>query len=167
MASRNVVDAIAGGSGNLVHGFTYNAHAVSAAAGKAVLRLMRKRRLVEAADDSGRGPARHLKSALQRLLELPCVGDVRGMGLMWGVEFVADRSTKTPFHAADNFAAQVAQNCMAAGILVYPMQGCVDGYRGDHIMIAPSATITVEEINDALAIVHDAIARACYELNRP
>jgi adenosylmethionine-8-amino-7-oxononanoate aminotransferase len=49
---------------------------------------------------------------------------------------------------------------MAAGILVYPMQGCVDGNRGDHIMIAPPATITVQEIDEALALTHDAIARA-------
>ena len=83
------------------------------------------------------------------------------MGLMWGVEFVADRSTKAPFPAGDNFAARVAQNCMAAGVLVYPMQGCVDGYRGDHIMIAPPATITAQEINEALALTYDAIARSC------
>ena len=159
VARRNIVDAIVAGSGALVHGFTYNAHAVSAAAGRAVLKLIRERRLVEAADDSGSGPASHLKVALHRLLELPCVGDVRGMGLMWGVEFVADRSTKTPFPASDNFSAQVARNCMAKGVLVYPMQGCVDGYRGDHIMISPPAIITNQEIDDALALIHDAIAR--------
>ena len=167
VARRNIVDAIGTGSGVLVHGFTYNAHSVSAAAGRAVLRLIRQRRLVAAADDSGSGPARHLKGALQRLLELPCVGDVRGMGLMWGVEFVADRSTKTPFPAADNFAARVARNCMSAGVLVYPMQGCVDGYRGDHIMIAPPATITAQEINEALAPISDAIARSCDDVNLP
>jgi adenosylmethionine-8-amino-7-oxononanoate aminotransferase len=160
VARRNIVDAIVGGSGALVHGFTYNAHAVSAAAGRAVLKLICERRLVEAADDSGSGPARHLKGALQRLLELSCVGDVRGMGLMWGVEFVKDRPTKAPFPADDHFAAHVARNCMERGVLVYPMQGCVDGDRGDHIMIAPPATITTQEIDEALALIHDAIARS-------
>jgi adenosylmethionine-8-amino-7-oxononanoate aminotransferase len=160
VARRNIVDAIVAGSGSLVHGFTYNAHAVSAAAGRAVLKLIRDRRLVEAADDSGSGPARHLKGALQRLLELPCVGDVRGMGLMWGVEFVKDRSTKAPFPAGENFAARVARNCITGGVSVYPMQGCVEGDRGDHIMIAPPATITTQEIDEALALIHDAIARS-------
>ncbi len=159
VARRNIVDAIVAGSGVLVHGFTYNAHPVSVAAGRAVLKLICERRLVEAADDSGNGAGRHLKGAIQRLLELPRVGDVRGMGLMWGVELVADRSTKTPFPAGDNFAARVAQSCMAAGVLVYPTQGCVDGARGDHIMIAPPATITVEEIDEAIAIIHKAISQ--------
>ena len=158
VARRDIVEAIVAGSGTLVHGFTYNAHAVSAAAGRAVLKLSRERRLVEAADDSGNGPARHLKSALQRLLQLPFVGDVRGMGLMWGIEFVADGSTKTAFPPDENFAARVARNCMERGALVYPMQGCVDGYRGDHIMIAPPATITVQAIDEALAIIREAIS---------
>ena len=160
VARRNVVNAVAAGSGTLVHGFTYNAHAVSTAAGRAVLKLICERRLLEAADDSGNGPAAHLKGALQRLHKLPCVGDVRGMGLMWGVEFVADRSTKRPFPTNDNFATHVAQNCMERGILVYPMQGCVDGYRGDHIMIAPPATITVPQIDDTVSLIQDAITGA-------
>jgi adenosylmethionine-8-amino-7-oxononanoate aminotransferase len=158
VARRNVIDAVRAGSGALVHGFTYNAHSVSTAAGSTVLKLIRKRRLVEAADDSGSGPARHLKSALQRLFELPCVGDIRGKGVMWGVEFVADRPTKTPFSAADNFGARVAENCMARGVLVYPTQGCVDGYQGDHIMIAPPAIITTQEIDDAVTLIQDSIA---------
>ena len=160
VARRNIVDAIITGSGALVHGFTYNAHAVSAAAGKAVLKVISERRLVDAADDAASGPASHLRFALQRLLVLPCVGDVRGKGLMWGVEFVADHSTKAPSPPSDNFAARVAQNCMTAGILVYPMQGCVDGYRGDHIMIAPPATITVQQIDEALGVIQDAILRS-------
>ena len=117
VARRNIVDAIVAGSGALIHGFTYDAHAVSVAAGSAALKLIRERRLVDAADDSGSGPASHLKGALQRLIELPCVGDVRGMGLMWGVEFVTDRSTRAPFPAGDNFSACVARNCIAAGVL--------------------------------------------------
>jgi adenosylmethionine-8-amino-7-oxononanoate aminotransferase len=160
VARRNIVDAIATGSGGLVHGFTYNAHAVSAAAGEAVLKLIRERQLVQAADDSGDGPASHLKGALQRLLELPNVGDVRGRGLMWGVEFVTDHDTKAPFPADENFAARVAQNCMERGVLVYPMQGCVDGYCGDHIMIAPPAIITAQEIDEALTLIQDAIVHS-------
>lgn len=150
VARKHVVDAIANGSGALVHGFTYNAHGVSTAAGRAVLKFMRERDLVAAADDSGSGPAAYLKSALQQLRELQCVGDVRGMGLMWGVEFVRDRSSQEPFAADKNFAGQVADACSQRGVLVYPSQGCVDGYRGDHIMVAPPAVITREQIDEAV-----------------
>jgi adenosylmethionine-8-amino-7-oxononanoate aminotransferase len=157
VARKQVVDAICNGSGALVHGFTYNAHSISVAAGRAVLNIIRERQLVRAADAAGSGPARHLKDALARLLALPCVGDVRGMGLMWGVEFVKDRATKEPFHADQDIAGRVGRACMDRGVLVYPMQGCVDGYRGDHIMIAPPATITAGEIDGAVEQVMDAV----------
>lgn len=158
VARRHVVDAIANGSGALVHGFTYNAHAVSAAAGRAVLAYMRQKELVAAADDAGSGPAAHLKDALRQLLELPHVGDVRGMGLMWGVEFVRDRATKEPFPADQNFAGRVAEACMKRGVLVYASQGCVDGYRGDHVMIGPPAVISREQIDEALQQIMRAVA---------
>lgn len=158
VARRHVVDAIANGSGTLVHGFTYNAHPVSVAAGSAVLSLIRDQHLVEAADDSASGPAAHLKSELQKLREVPCVGDVRGMGLLWGVEFVLDRSTKEPFPAGANFAGRIAEACTKRGLLVYPMQGCVDGYRGDHVMIAPPAIITPGQIDEALDQLKQAIS---------
>jgi len=160
VAGKKIVDAIANGSGALVHGFTYNAHPISAAAGRAVLKIVRERHLVHEADDRWDGPARHLKTAIQRLRELECVGDVRGMGLMWGVEFVKDRSTKEPFNFDQNFAPLVAQLSMARGVLVYPIQGCVDGYRGDHIMISPPATITADQIDGAVEQVREAIATA-------
>lgn len=157
VARKKIVEAIRNGSGVLVHGFTYNAHSISVAAGRAVLNIIRERQLVRAADVAGSGPARHLKNALARLLALQCVGDVRGMGLMWGVEFVTDRATKEPFHVDQDFAGRVMQACIDRGVLLYPMQGCVDGYRGDHVMIAPPATITTEEIDNAVEQVMEAV----------
>ena len=160
VAGRKVVDAIANGSGVLVHGFTYSGHPTSAAAGRAVLKVIREERLVEAADDQGSGPATHLKHSLTRLRELECVGDVRGIGLMWALEFVKDRATKEPFPSALDFAGKVAQACMERGVVVYPMQGCVDGYQGDHVMIAPPAVISDAEIDFAIEQVTKAITQA-------
>jgi adenosylmethionine-8-amino-7-oxononanoate aminotransferase len=157
VAEKKIVDAIANGSSALVHGFTYNGHPISVAAGRAVLKIIRERQFVAAAHDNGSGPARHLKSAIRRLLELQYVGDVRGIGLMWGVEFVRDRSTKEPFPGERHFAQRVAQACTARGVLVYPVQGCVDGHCGDHIMIAPPAVITAAQIDDAIERVGDAL----------
>jgi adenosylmethionine-8-amino-7-oxononanoate aminotransferase len=162
VAARKIVDTIANGSGALVHGFTYSAHSISVAAGRAVLKVIRDRQLVRAADDMGSGPARHLKNALQGLRDLQCVGDVRGMGLMWGIEFVKNRSTMEPFPVEQEFAGLVAQACTNRGVLVYPMQGCADGYRGDHVMIAPPATITNAEIDDAVERVIKAIQDSFY-----
>ena len=117
------------------------------AAGRAVLQRMQELKLVHAADSTAAGTAGSaLKTALGTLLELEAVGDVRGLGLLWGVEFVADKKTKAPFPPEKNFAALVGKVCMRRGLLVYPMQGCVDGVAGDHLLIAPPAVISAEEI---------------------
>ncbi len=145
IASARVVDAIANGSGSFTHGFTYNAHPVSVAVGRAVLRRVREHKLVETASQEGRAGS-SLKSALEGLRDLPAVGDVRGIGLLWGIEFVADKKTKQPFSMELNFAGRVGQAAVARGLLVYPMQGCVDGYAGDHLLIAPPAVIAPEQI---------------------
>ena len=158
IASKKVVDAIAEGSGAFLHGFTYNAHPVSVAAGRAVLRRMLAQKLVQAADSEVAGTAgAALKIALEALRDLETVGDVRGLGLLWGVEFVADKKTKAPFAPEKNFAGLVGQACLRRGLLVYPMQGCVDGVAGDHLLIAPPAVITAEQIGWAVEQIRAAV----------
>jgi adenosylmethionine-8-amino-7-oxononanoate aminotransferase len=147
IASKKVVYAIAAGSGAFLHGFTYNAHPISLAAGRAVLQRLRDKNLVEAADSSRGGtPAAAFKEALAGLRVEESVGDVRGIGLLWGVEFVADRARKNPFPPQQNFSGRVASTALKRGLLVYPMQGSVDGFSGDHLLLAPPAVITPEQI---------------------
>jgi adenosylmethionine-8-amino-7-oxononanoate aminotransferase len=158
IASKKVVDAIARGTGSFLHGFTYNAHPLSVAAGREVLRYVKKHDLVRAADSSSTGTsAFHLKKALSALLYHRAVGDVRGIGLLWSVEFVADKTTKTPFFADLNFATRVGEAARQGGLLVYPMQGSVNGHSGDHVLIAPPAVITAEQIDWAVSTLRDAI----------
>ncbi len=146
IASKKVVDAIAKGSGAFLHGFTYNAHPISLAAGRAVLRYLKTNDLVRAADSQSQGSlAQVLRGALDGLLDLPVVGDVRGIGLLLGVEFVADKKTKQPFAAEKNFSSRVGQAAAERGLLTYPMQGSVGGVSGDHLLIAPPAVMTQEQ----------------------
>ena len=159
IASERVVDVIANGSGSFTHGFTYNAHPVSVAVGRAVLRHILEHKLVQAASQQGTAGAA-LKSALESLRDAPAVGDVRGIGLLWGVEFVADNKTKQPFPMEPNFAGRVGQAAAARGLLVYPMQGCVDGYAGDHLLIAPPAVTSPEQIAWAAEQLRAAIDQA-------
>jgi len=159
--SKRVADTIAHGSGAFLHGFTYNSHPISLAAGRAVLRWVQERKLVAAADPARPGStATTLRSALERLREAKVVGDVRGIGLLWGVEFVADKTTKRPFASELNFASRVAQAAVKRGLLVYPMQGCVDGIAGDHLLIAPPAVITAQQIDWAVDELRNAIQEA-------
>jgi adenosylmethionine-8-amino-7-oxononanoate aminotransferase len=158
IASREVVDAIARGSGAFLHGFTYNAHPISLAAGRAVLRYLQKRELVRAADSQKEGTiARALRRALDGLLELPVVGDVRGLGMLLGVEFVADKKSKQAFSPAKNFAGRVGNAALQRGLLVYPMQGSADGVSGDHLLLAPPAIITEEQVGWAVDQLRAAI----------
>jgi adenosylmethionine-8-amino-7-oxononanoate aminotransferase len=151
IASKKVVDAIAAGAGVFLHGFTYNAHPISLAAGRAVLHHLQSKKLVEAADSSRpESPAASFKQALETLRSEPAVGDVRGIGLLWAVEFVADKTTKRPFPPAQNFAGRVAAAALKRGLLVYPMQGSVDGISGDHLLLAPPAVITKEQVTWAV-----------------
>jgi adenosylmethionine-8-amino-7-oxononanoate aminotransferase len=161
LVSKRVADAIADGTGAFLHGFTYNSHPISLAAGRAVLRLLQEQELVQAADSERRGSrAARLRSALESLRDAKAVGDVRGIGLLWGVEFVADKATKLSFASELNFAGRVAQAAVKRGLLVYPMQGCVDGVSGDHVLIAPPAVITAEQIDWAVGQLKEAIEEA-------
>lgn len=147
IASQKVVAPIAAGSGAFLHGFTYNAHPIAVAAGRAVLDYLTRHNLVRAADSGLEGTTAHrLRRELNRLLDFRAVGDVRGIGLLLGIEFVADKKTKLPFAPENNFAARVGQAALKRGLLVYPMQGCVDGVAGDHLLLAPPAVITEDQI---------------------
>jgi adenosylmethionine-8-amino-7-oxononanoate aminotransferase len=161
LVSKRVASAIADGSGAFLHGFTYNSHPISLAAGRAVLTRVQEQELVQAADSESRGStAAILRQALERLRDAKAVGDVRGIGLLWGVEFVADKTTKRPFTPELNFAGRAAQAAVNRGLLVYPMQGCVDGVSGDHVLITPPAVITAEQIDWAVKQLREAIEEA-------
>ncbi|MFZ1158278.1 MAG: aminotransferase class III-fold pyridoxal phosphate-dependent enzyme, partial [Candidatus Sulfotelmatobacter sp.] len=178
IASKKVIDAIATGSGAFLHGFTYNAHPVSLAAGRAVLQHLQSTNLIAAADSTRPGTvAAHLKLALESLRSADprgdarhsidassVIGDVRGLGLLWAVEFVADQKSKRPFATELNFAGRVASAAMTRGLLVYPMRGCVDGISGDHLLLAPPAVITKEEITWSVTQLRAAIAEAATSL---
>ena len=156
IATKKVVDGIA--SGSFLHGFTYNAHPISMAAGRAVLHYLQQNQLVQAAD-SGRkeSVAAKLEHSLTTLLDSKAVGEVRGIGLLRGIEFVSDKRNKEPFPAKSNFAGKVAAAAMERGLLVYPMQGCVDGISGDHLLIAPPAVITAAQIDWSVQQLRESI----------
>ncbi|MBO0911934.1 MAG: aminotransferase class III-fold pyridoxal phosphate-dependent enzyme, partial [Acidobacteria bacterium] len=161
--SGKVVQAISSGSGAFIHGFTYSSHPISLAAGRAVLRQIVEHRLVEAADsDRPATIASQLRERLAFIRELPSVGDVRGIGLLWAVEFVSDRATKAPYPAAMNFSGKVAQAAQQRRLLVYPVQGCADGISGDHVLIAPPAVISEEQIAWASEQLAAAIVEASF-----
>lgn len=148
-----VAAAIERGSGSLLHGFTYSAHPVSAAAGLAVLDYLEQNNLLASVEPKGA----EVRAALGPLRDSPIVGDIRGMGLLLGIEFVSDAKTREPFPSDMNIASRVYDAALRRGVLTYPIQGCVDGIRGDHILLAPPFTISSEEIHLLARVLHDSI----------
>jgi adenosylmethionine-8-amino-7-oxononanoate aminotransferase len=161
IANRKIVEPIRSGSGSLVHGLTYNAHPISMAAGNAALQIILNGKLVEAASADGVA-GRALSAALSTLKECNSVGDVRGIGLLWGLEFVSSRSTKMPFVPGVQYSNKVAAEAASRGVMTYPMQGCVDGIAGDHLLIAPPAVSKPDEIRWAV----DQLKLAILEVER-
>jgi adenosylmethionine-8-amino-7-oxononanoate aminotransferase len=153
-ARGELVDAIVAGSGNFSHGGTFSHHAVTTAVGLAALRYLQEHDLVAQAARKGPLLEQKLRSGLG---DLPCVGDVRGIGLMWGVEFVADGATKEPFPPARHFAQQVADAAFERGLIVYPGSGCVDGTAGDHLTLGPPFVITAEQMDELVLLLRRAL----------
>ncbi len=141
LVAPNVVEAFESGSGTFKHGFTYQAHPVATAAGNAVLDYIESHNLFERVAPA----AQELWTALAPLRSHPYVGDVRGLGLLTGIEFVRDKSTRAPFEPSQAIAEKIRVAAMAEGVLTYPTQGCADGTRGDHILLAPPFILTPEE----------------------
>lgn len=144
LAAQKVVDVIKAGSGKLWNGHTYMSHAIATAGALAVQRVIEDEKLLENVVERGA----QLETALRAALEQhPHVGDIRGRGLFWTIELVADRATKAPFAVADSIAMRIAAATKARGMMTYPAQGCIDGINGDHVLLAPSYTSTVAEID--------------------
>jgi len=155
LVSARVVEAFERGSGAFMHGFTYQAHPISTAAGNAVFDYLESQKLFERVIPAGK----NLRDALSPLQAHPHVGDIRGLGLLLGVEFVKDKVTREPFPKSDNIAEQIRQACLEESVLTYPTQGCFDGHRGDHILLAPPFMISPEESALTARALRSALAK--------
>ena len=155
LVSARVVEAFERGSGAFMHGFTYQAHPVSTAAGNAVLDFLEAHKLFDRVIPM----ACALRGWLEALQSHPHVGDIRGLGLLLGVEFVKDKATREPFPREQNIAEKIRQACLDESVLTYPTQGCVDGLRGDHILLAPPFTISPEECAMIARALQSAVAK--------
>ena len=142
VAQRYVVDTLAAGSGYFNHAQTYSHTPVICAAGLATLRYLKREKLVERCAQM----EEPFFKALEELRRFDVVGDVRGKGLLAGVELVADRTTKEPMPRAHRFAERFTSAAFENGLIVWPNTGHVEGTRGDLIMLAPPFSVSEEEI---------------------
>ena len=152
-ASGEISDAISR-SGGFIHGFTYSHHAVGAAVAGEVLRILEAEDLVEASRTKGERLAALLAA---RVGAHPNVGEIRGRGLMIGIEIVADREARAPFPRAARVTERLLADARARGVLVYPGTGLADGTDGDSILLGPPFVVTDDELVRIADIVAESI----------
>jgi len=145
LASPRVVDAFTAGSGTFDHGFTYSGNPLCTFVGLQVLQYALEHQLF----DNVAAKGQHLRAALNKLAERhPIVGEVRGLGLFAGIEFVSDHARREPFPEKADITRRVVRGARERGVLILPgVPGANYGRGGDHIHLSPPYIITRAEID--------------------
>lgn len=144
LVSDKVMEPILEGSKSIMSGHTYSANPQSAAVCLAVIEYLEKHDVVNHAAERGS----YLKQKLASITsQSSIIGDVRGEGLLLGMEFVANKVTKIPFHSEVKLTNVIVEYGMKEGLLLYPASAGEEGNGGDAILIAPPLVITYDEID--------------------
>jgi L-2,4-diaminobutyrate transaminase len=143
--------------GAFSHGYTYSGHPIGAAAANAVLDIVEREDLAGKARDVGGYFQDRLKATFA---QLPIVGEVRGVGMLGALEFVADRSAKTRFDAALKVGARISKAARDRGLIARAMP------HGDILGFAPPLVTTKDEIDEIVGIAEQAVRQVMDELAR-
>jgi putrescine---pyruvate transaminase len=147
MLTRSVHDTLKSVKGPFMHGFTYSGHPTSCAVALRNLQIIEEEHLVERAAEKGA----YLQERLQTLRSHEIVGDVRGLGLVGGVELVRDRATKESFDVSVGAARRVAVAALEQGVIVRAL-------GGDVLAMSPPFVISNGQIDRMVEVLDKAIA---------
>jgi adenosylmethionine-8-amino-7-oxononanoate aminotransferase len=160
VARNDLWEVIEGEWGAFLAGHTMNQNAVSCAAALAVLEFMEAKDLLTHVQDL----SEYFRAQMDQLMEIEIIGDVRGLGFLYGFEFVADRETKLPFDPALGVATRFVQEALKLGLVGYACTGSVDGAAGDMNLVAPPLVITREQIDEMVGLMKEALIKTSLEL---
>jgi adenosylmethionine-8-amino-7-oxononanoate aminotransferase len=163
VAPERLIDVIADGSGALLHAQTFSHHATLCAAGVATIKYLKEHRLVERCARMGTV----LHDQLQQLRSLPYVGDVRGKGLLAGIEFVEDKNTRAAFPRAVGFAETFAAAALDLGLIVWANSGQLEDGTGDLAMLAPPFIMSDDEIGEMVTLLSRALEHTADQVESP
>lgn len=150
LVHKSVVDVIRRGSGCFNHGHTFQAHPIACAVALSVQKIIRRDDLINKCRDLGVVLGDLLQAAFGNRRY---VGDIRGRGLFWALEFVQDKRTRESFSPSIAFSTQLYKRAFNLGLAVYPCVGTLDGVRGDHIIIAPPYVLTEMDLKNIVGIL--------------
>jgi adenosylmethionine-8-amino-7-oxononanoate aminotransferase len=144
IASDKVIEPILAGTKAVMSGHTLSANPQACATALAVLEYLEQNNIIQEVESKGA----YLRDQLEKLKPLfSFIGDVRGTGMLLGIEFVQDVTSKTPFPRNAHVTQKVVELAKGKGLLVYPAGAGLDGINGDSIIISPPLTITIKEID--------------------
>ena len=149
-------------SGRSIQGFTYGGNPLSCAVGEAVLSYITDNDLVERSVQLGA----EVQQRARQFLELPIVGDVRGRGMLLGVEYVANKKTRTPFSRNIRLCETITDRAFANGLVTCPISGVADGVDGDATVFKPPLTSPLDDVMTMLDILEDTIRQVQDDLQQ-
>jgi L-2,4-diaminobutyrate transaminase len=150
-----VMEEAADRVGAFSHGYTYSGHPIGAAAANAVLDIVEKEDLAGKARETGA----HLQSRMKAIFaQLPIVGEVRGVGMLAAIEFVADREKKRRFDPELRVGARIAKAARDRGLIARAMP------HGDILGFAPPLITSRAEVDEIVAIAEKAVRQVMDEL---
>ncbi|WP_050615303.1 aspartate aminotransferase family protein [Bacillus testis] len=151
-----IVECIKQGSASIMSGHTFSANPLSCAASLAVLNYLEKEKLIPQVQ----GKKEHLIEKLVQLQQkYPWMGDIRGEGLLIGVELVHEAQSKRPFPRDWNVTNTLISMAQENGLLLYPAQAGIDGMLGDAFIISPPLSITIAELDDLMGRLEGTLER--------
>lgn len=157
VVSEKIRDGLAQGTGRFVHGLTYSGNPTSCFIGLKVLDIMHREQLFTRAAAAGA----YLRAGLVELATKHAViGEIRGRGLLWGIELMADRARRTAFDPSAGVARRMVEGMRRRGVII--VQGLAGS--GDQIQLSPPFTIADAEIDLLLAALDETLGELAHVL---
>ncbi|KAF2478621.1 pyridoxal phosphate-dependent transferase [Neohortaea acidophila] len=154
LASQKIFDAIAQGSQTLAHGHTFQAHPNACAAALEVQKIIAERDLLGNVAARGEQLEREMKAELS---SLPHVGNIRGRGLFWAIEFMKDPAARTPFARGSGYSDRVVEVAQGLGLNILGTLGHTGEYHVEHVIISPPYIISQEEVSEVVRLLRETI----------
>jgi adenosylmethionine-8-amino-7-oxononanoate aminotransferase/uncharacterized protein YhfF len=152
--SDRVWDQIRGVYPAMSAGHTFTNAPLACAAGIATIEVLEEERVLDRVAARGAWLGGRFRALRE---EFPFVGDVRGLGYLWGLEFTADPATAAPPAPALDITAKAVAAAAGSRLIVYPARFCIDGTRGDAVLVGPPLTATDEELDELLTRLRAAL----------
>ena len=152
-APRKIVDVLYANGRSFMHAQTFAHHPVGCASGVATLEYIKSNNLLQKCNSSGT----LLKETLSPLSSTRDVGDIRGKGLLIGIEFVQDKETKKAFPREWGYTEKFVSIALERGLVVWPNVSHADGIDGDLILLAPPFIIGQEEISSIHSVLNETL----------